>query len=170
MTHSYPLTTLYGDYVRAFIGVVFMGTPLYFAFGNTFMMVVLGSLTLLFLLFGIRTGLRHFTVIKTSAEGIASIGPLGRRLAWDDITKVDLKYFSTSREKKSEGWMQLKICNAGGCLKMESSLQGFEQIASQAANAAFHNGAEMNETTLENFTAMGVTVDLPDEDEHEDDG
>ena len=59
--------------------------------------------------------------------------------------------------------MQMKICDASRCLKMESNLEGFEQIVSQAATAAFRNGAEMSETTVENLTAMGVTVDLPDE-------
>lgn len=166
MTHSYPLTSLYGDYIRTLIGLVFMGVPFYFALGNLLMSVIFGGLTLLFLYFGLRTGIRHFTVIETSPEGIAAVGPLGRRIAWDDIAKIDLKYFSTSRDRKNkDGWMQLKICNAASCLKMESNIQGFEQIAAQAATAAFRNGAEMNETTVENFTAMGVTIDLPDEDD-----
>ena len=167
MTHSYPLTSLYGDYLRTLIGLLFMGTPFYFAFPNLFMTIIFGSLTLLFLFFGIRTGLRHITVIESSPEGIASIGPLGRRIAWNEIAKVDLKYFSTSRDKKQnkDGWMQLKICSGSGCLKMESNLEGFDQIVSRAATAAFQNSAEMNETTVENFTAMGITVDLPDEDD-----
>lgn len=166
MTHRYPLTSLYGDYIRTLIGLFFMGMPFYFAFPNIFMTVIFGSLTFLFLLFGIRTGLRHVTVIETSPEGVAAIGPLSRRIPWTEIAKVDLKYFSTSRDKKSkDGWMQLKICSISGCLKMESNLPGFEQIVSQTATAAFQNGAEMNETTVENLTAMGVTVDLPDEDD-----
>ena len=164
MTHSYPLTSLYGDYIRSLIGLVFMGVPFFFSIGNMFMSVVLGGLTLLFLFFGIRTAIRHFSVIETSLEGIATIGPLGRRIAWSEITKVDLKYFSTTRDRKNkDGWMQLKICGNAGCLKMESNLTGFERIATQTANASFANGAEMNETTVENFTAMGVTVSLPEE-------
>ena len=59
--------------------------------------------------------------------------------------------------------MQLKLCNASTCLKLESNLSGFEQIVSRVATVAFQNGAEMNETTVENLTTMGVTVDLPDE-------
>ncbi len=166
MTHSYPLTNLYGDYLRSIIGLVFMGVPFIFSLGNLFMTVVLGGLTLLFLAFGIRTGVRHFTVIETSPEGIAAIGPLGRRIAWSEVAKVDLKYFSTTRDRKNkDGWMQLKLCGNAGCLKMESNLTDFDQIASQAATAGFENGAEMNETTVENFTAMGVTVNLPDEDD-----
>ena len=164
MTHSYPLTSLYGDYLRTLIGLVFLGVPFYFALGNLFMTIVFGSLTLLFVIFGVRTGIRHVITIETSPQGIASVGPLGKRIAWSDIAKIDLKYFSTSRDKKSkDGWMQMKICDASRCLKMESNLEGFEQIVSQAATAAFRNGAEMSETTVENLTAMGVTVDLPDQ-------
>ena len=164
MTHSYPLKSLYGDYLRTLIGLFFMGVPFYFAFGNLFMTIIFGSLTLLFVVFGIRTGLRHVTAIETSPEGIAVVGLLGKRIAWGDITKVDLKYFSTSRDKKNkDGWMQLKVCNASTCLKLESNLSGFEQIVSRVATVAFQNGAEMNETTVENLTTMGVTVDLPDE-------
>ena len=166
MTHNYPLKSLYGDYVRSVIGLVFLGVPFFFSIGNMFMSVILGGLTLLFLIFGIRTAIRHFSVIETSPQGIVIIGPLGRRIAWSEITKVDLKYFSTSRDKKNkDGWMQLKICGIAGCLKIESNLTDFERIAVQTANAGFANSAEMNETTVENFTAMGVTVSLPDEDE-----
>ena len=166
MIHSYPLKSLYGDYVRTLIGLVFMGGAYYFAFPNLFMTTIFGGLTLLFLVFGSRTALRHVTAIQTSPEGIAVVGLVSKRIAWSDVAKVDLKYFSTSRDKKSkDGWMQLKICDASRCLKMESNLSGFEQIVSRVAAVGFHNGAEMNETTVENFTAMGVTGDLPDEDE-----
>ena len=166
MTHNYPLKSLYGDYVRSVIGLVFLGVPFFFSIGNMFMSVILGGLTLLFLVFGIRTAIRHFSVIETSPQGIVTIGPLGRRIAWSEITKVDLKYFSTSRDKNNkDGWMQLKICGIAGCLKIESNLTDFGRIAAQTANAGFANSAEMNETTVENFTAMGVTVSLPGEDE-----
>jgi hypothetical protein len=163
MTHSYPLTSLYGDYLRSLIGVGFLGTPFYFTIGNPFLMVIFGGLTLLFLVFGLRTAVRHFTVIESTPEGIIAAGPFGKRIAWDDITKVDLKYFSTKREKTAEGWMQLKIFNVTSRLQIESNLEGFDQIAAQTATAAFKNGAQMSETTVENFTAMGVTVDLPEE-------
>lgn len=165
MTYSYPLTSLYGDYIRSVIGVLFMGTPLYFSMGTIFLTVIFGGLTLLFLVFGVRTGIRHLTVIEASEDAIATVGPLGRRIAWGDIAKVDLKYFSTRREKTAKGWMQLKVWGGSGSLQVESNLEGFDQVAAKVATAAFQNGAEMNETTVENFTAMGVTVDLPEEDD-----
>lgn len=163
-THSYPLATLYGDYLRALIGLGFVGTPFYFTLGSPILSVIFGSLVLLFLVFGIRTGIRHFTVIESTPEAIKANGPLGKQIAWRDIDRVDLRYFSTSRERKAgKGWLQLKIYRGPVCLQMESNLQGFEEVAAQTATAAFNNGAKMNEATVENFTAMGVTVDLPEE-------
>ena len=40
MTHSYPLKSLYGDYLRTVIGLFFMGVPFYFAFGNLLMTII----------------------------------------------------------------------------------------------------------------------------------
>lgn len=163
MTHRYPLTSLYTNYLQSLTGIVFLGTPFYFSFGNIWLSPIFGGLTALFVVFGIRTGIRHLSVIESTPESIAIVGPLGRRVAWDDIVKVDLRFFSTSRGKSEKGWMELKICDKSGCVKMESNLQGFEQIVSKAANAGFRNAAEMSQTTMENFTAMGITVDFPDE-------
>lgn len=165
MTYRYPLTSLYGDYLRSVIGLAFMGTPFYFSMGTTFLTVIFGTLTLLFLAFGARTAIRHLTVIEVSADAIAAIGPLGTHIAWNDISKVDLKYFSTRREKTANGWMQLKVWGGPRKFQIESNIEGFDQIAAKVATAAFENGAEMNETTVENFTAMGVTVSLPEEDD-----
>ncbi len=163
MKHGYPLTSLYGDYLRAVIGVVVMGTPFYFAIGSPIVATILGALTLLFVAFGFRTLLRHFTVIEITPEDITTIGPLGRRISLKNIRKFDLKYFSTTRERKGDGWWQLKIWGDAGPIKMESSLRGFDDVVTTVATAAFHSGAEMTETTVENLTAMGVTVDFPEE-------
>ena len=163
MTHSYPLASLYGNYLQSLAGIVFLGTPFYFSIGNVWLMPILGGLTALFVIFGIRTAIRHLSVIETTPESIAVVGPFGRRVAWSEITKVDLRFFATSRGKAEKGWMELKICDQAGCVKMESNLEGFEHIASKAANVGFRNGASMSQSTMENFTAMGVTVDFPDE-------
>lgn len=162
MRYRYPLKSLYGDYLRAAIGVGFIGTPLYLSGGSPIIGTILGAIVLLFVGFGLRTAVRHMTVIEVSSDGIATTGPFSRQIAWDDIRKVELKFFSTRREKKSGGWMQLKICGPNGCLRIESTLPGFDDITARAAAAAFRNGAEMNETTLENLDAMGVTITLPE--------
>lgn len=167
MNLRYPMKSLYGDYLRALIGIAILGTPFFFSAGSPILATILGLLLLLFVSFGIRTYLRQITTITVSEDAIEAVGPFGRRIAWNDITRVELKYYSTRRERAGkgggDGWMQMKICNSGGCMKIDSSLQQFNDIAAKVAAAAFQNDAEMSETTMENFTAMGITVTIPEE-------
>ena len=162
----YPARSLYGDYLRALIGVIILGTPFFYAGGSPVVATILGSLLLLFVGFGVRTFVRQVTTISVSPDAIAAIGPFGKRVAWNDINRVDLKYFSTRRErstKRGDGWMQMKICGPEGCMQLDSSLQQFNDLAAKVAAAAFRNGAEMTDTTVENFTTLGVTVTFPEE-------
>lgn len=162
----YPARSLYGDYLRALVGIVILGTPFFYAGSSPVVATILGSLLLLFVGFGVRTCIRQITTISVSPDAIATIGPFGKRVAWDEISRVDLKYFSTRREKstrRGDGWMQMKICGHAGCLQVDSSLPQFNDIAAKVAEAAFRNGAEMTDTTVENFTTLGVTVTFPEE-------
>lgn len=166
MTLRYPARSLYGDYLRALVGVVILGTPFFYAGGSPVVATILGSLLLLFVGFGVRTYIRQVTTISVTPEAIATIGPFGKRVAWDEINRVDLKYFSTRRErsaKRGDGWMQLKVCGPQGCVQLDSYLQQFNDLAARVADAAFRNGAEMSDTTVENFTTLGVTVTFPEE-------
>ncbi len=166
MTLRYPARSLYGDYIRAVIGVVILGTPFFYAGGSPVVATILGSLLLLFVGFGVRTYIRQVTTISVTPDAIATIGPFGKRVAWDSVNRVDLKYFSTRRERstnRGDGWMQIKICGPVGCLQVDSSLQQFNDLAAKVAEAAFRNGAEMSDTTVENFTTLGVTVTFPEE-------
>lgn len=164
MVHRYPPSSLYGDYLRAASGTVFLGTPLYFAAGSPVVATILGTLVLLFVGFGARTAIRHLTRIETTFDALVAIGPFGRAMPWKDINKVELKYFSTRRDRKgSDGWIQLKVCDAAGCLKLESSLKDFDELVAKVAAAAFRNEAEMSEVTVENLTLMGITVTFPEE-------
>jgi len=167
MELRYPLKSLYGDYLRALIGMVILGTPFFYSLinGSFVVTTIMGMLLSLFLIFGIRTYFRQITIISVGDDGIASSGPFGRRLAWNDLVQVDLRYYSTRREKagKGDGWMQMKICDSGRCMKFDSSLQHFNDLAAKVAATAFQNNAEMSETTIENFTAMGITIAIPEE-------
>ena len=165
MVHRYVASSLYGDYLRAAIGTVFLGTPLYFAAESPVVATILGCLLLLFVGFGVRTGLRHMTRIETTPDALVTIGPFGRAMPWSGIKKVELKYFSTQRNRTGgDGWIQLIVCDPAGCLKLESSLNGFDQLVAKIADAAFRNGAEMSELTVENLTMMGITLTFAEED------
>lgn len=164
MVHRYVRSSLYGDYLRAAIGTVFLGTPLYFAAGSPVIATILGTLLLLFVGFGVRTGLRQMTRIETTPDALVAIGPFGRAMPWAGINKVELKFFSTRRDRTGDdGWVQLNVCDPAGCLKLESSLTGFDELVAKVAKAAFHNAAEMSEVTVENLTMMGITLTFAEE-------
>lgn len=164
MAYRYPPSSLYGDYLRAAIGAGFLGTPLFFAAGSPIVATILGTLLLLFIGFGVRTAIRHMTRIETTPDSLIAIGPFGRTMPWKDINKVELKYFSTRRDRKgSDGWVQLKVCDKAGCLKLESTLEHFDEVVAKVAQSAFQNEAEMSDVTMENFTLMGITVTIPEE-------
>jgi hypothetical protein len=159
--HQYPLRSLYGDYVRAAIGVGFCSVPLSFVNDSPVLLTILSGVLLLFLGFGAKTAMRHLTVIETEEEGIIANGPLGQRIAWRDIDKVALKFYSTRRDTK-EGWMQLTLYGATKKMTLESSLDGFNEVADAVIQAGFRNNAQMDETTMENVAAMGIVVDMAD--------
>lgn len=161
IARQYPLSSLYGDYIRAAIGVGFCSLPLSFVNDSPVLLTILTAVLLLFVGFGAKTALRHLTVIETDDEGIIANGPLGRRIAWRDIDKVALKFYSTQRDTK-EGWMQLTLYGATKKMTIESTLNGFDEVADSVIQAGFRNNAQMDETTMENVTAMGITVDMAD--------
>ena len=164
MVHRYVPSSLYGDYLRAVIGIAFLGTPLFFAAGSPIIATILGTLLLLFVGFGVRTAIRQLTRIETTPDSLVTIGPFGRHMPWKGINKVELKFFSTRRDRKgSDGWMQLHVCDPAGCLKLESTLECFDELVAKVAAAAFQNEAEMSEVTVENLTLMGITVTISEE-------
>jgi hypothetical protein len=161
-TQQYPLSSLYGDYIRAAIGVLFFGMPLYFVKDSPILSTILTGILLVFIGFAAKIALRQLTIIETEEEGIIANGPLGRRIAWRDINKVALKFYSTRRDK-NEGWMQLTLYSATEKMTLESSLDGFNDVADAVVQAGFRNNAEMDETTMENIASMGITINMAEE-------
>ena len=54
--------------------------------------------------------------------------------------------------------MQLTLKSKGTRLCLESTLDGFEQIAELAARAAQRNGITMSPSTQENLRALGISA------------
>jgi hypothetical protein len=62
--------------------------------------------------------------------------------------------------------MQLVLGGAGKRLKIESTLEGFEQVVALAARQAGARRLELSPTTLENLRTLGVEPDqalMPEE-------
>jgi hypothetical protein len=153
----YSIKSLVGDHIRAIAGIVLAATPLLVVSAGPLVNSVLSLLILLFLIFAVRTVLRHMSAIELSETDIASDGLITRRIAWNEVRSVRLSYFSTWRDK-SKGWMQLKIRGNKVTLRIDSDLNGFATVATAMAECAVRNDVAMNDVTIGNFGAMGISV------------
>src|SRR5262245_19872642 len=93
--YRYPFQALLADYGRAGVGLLATGGPLLFVPPNPAIIAVLGGLAGLFLVFGLRTGVRQMTTVEITEQGISVSGLRSMSLEWQSIRDVRLRYYST---------------------------------------------------------------------------
>ena len=157
--YRYRSKDLLGDYARAATGALICLAPVVFV-GSNGVTWALAAVGLLFVVFGLRTALRQATEIMIDGEGVAAVGPLSRRIEWKAIQRVKLSYYATRRDRQG-GWMHMTLGGKGGTIRIDSSLEGFDDIARRVARAAAENRAELNATTRANFAALDITLPEP---------
>lgn len=158
----YEAGALRGDFIRAGVGFGFCVLAVLLAGPASYSGLLFGFCGLLFLGFGLRTLLRSVTEYRVTGRGLRrshdlGLGPRHAELAWRDVHKVSLRFFSTRRDR-SKGWMHLTLSGAGPCMSLDSTLTGFESIAKRAGRAAIDNGARLSDSTRSNFLALGVRI------------
>ncbi|MGH6913438.1 MAG: hypothetical protein ACREH3_06990 [Geminicoccales bacterium] len=174
--HRYPLTRLYLDYLRVAFGLALTIGPLLLLDLATAVTWLLSGLALLFGWFGLRTGLRQLSWIELSPDAIAVHGPLARQLSWERLAGVKLAYYAprggrSSRRSAVErddrnggrsGWLQLTLRAAPGRpIRVESTLDGFDQVLRHALAAVARKQLVLDPTTLANLAALGLDRDAP---------
>ena len=120
---------------------------------------ILGLLSLGFALHGLGVVRRHRTRVETDEEGLR-FSPPRRRIAWDEITRFGLRYFSTRRDG-ARGWMELRVASPAATLRVDSRLERFDELVGHAWHAASRCGVEPDPTTRANLEALGVTAPEP---------
>lgn len=153
--HRYPARSLMEDYARGAAGLVFLAVacvPMHWVLHLLF-----GLIAALLLSFGIRTYLRGRSRIVLDGAGIAVVGPIAKRLGWDTLDQLKLRYFSTRRDRK-RGWMELTLKGGGTKLAVESQIDGFETIVRTAAKVASERGLAVDPSTEGNLAALDVAV------------
>ena len=155
--HRYPKSALLGDYLRGGGGLALTAGPALFAPMFDALQIIFAAIALLFAGFILRTWQRQATTIELHDEGLRVAGPLGRDMAWQDVRKFALSYFSTRRDRTS-GWMQLTVRDGRGKISIDSSLDGFDEVLSRCAEAATRNNIELSTATIENLKAAGIAV------------
>ncbi|MCR9175566.1 MAG: hypothetical protein NXI19_06130 [Alphaproteobacteria bacterium] len=165
-THRYERGAIIKDYLMGGAGLAVVGLPLVVTELGSWMLPLFTGLALLFGVYLVRTWIRSQTVIEVDDVGLRAHGPRAVHLPWEDLAEIDLRYFSTRRDKFG-GWMQLKIGDGSRSLSrrlsIESSLQDFPEVALRAGEAAERNDLTMSETTIDNLRALARTgIPMPE--------
>jgi hypothetical protein len=156
----YPPGTLIGDYLRAGVGVgvgvgVLASNPAGWALG-----LIFGGVTGVFGLFGARTAGRHLSKVGVSREELACAAVRTRRIPWNAVDKVRLRYYGTKRQERQHGgFFQLRVEGAGARMTFESNLESFDFLVWLAAEAARENGVGVDPTTAGNMLTLGIDPD-----------
>jgi hypothetical protein len=160
--HLYPASAMIGDYLRAAAGLVPAGAIFATMPVAPVPATLLGGFAIVFGIFGLRTALRHNTSIEMTdteirAHGLVANGLVERTVAWAELNRLRLSYFSTRRDRKS-GWMQLELAGNGVKLSLDSRIAGFGEVVRRAADAAYDRQLQVSESTAANLEALGVRV------------
>lgn len=161
--YRYPRRALIGDYVRAAAGLgvglgVLISVP-----PAPAIVVVFGGITLLFLVFALRTLQRQLVQVEITSDGILAAGLISRSVPWRTLDRLTLRYYGSRRQQRegSGGFWQLTLRGGSTSVRLESSIEGFDEIVRQAAIAAQANGVSIDPTSAGNLLDLGVDADAP---------
>lgn len=155
--HAYPASAMVGDYLRAAAGLVPTTALLATVPASTVGVAVLGSLAAIFAAFGLRTALRHGTRLVLCDAELRAEGPHRTTIIWAELDRMKLAYYSTRRDRRA-GWMQLELGTGRSRLRLDSRIDGFDELVRRSARAAAERGLPLTEATLSNLQALGIRV------------
>ena len=101
---------------------------------------ILGLMSLGFAAYGLGVVRRQWIRVETDEDGLW-FSPPRRRIAWNEVTRFRLAYFSTRRDG-ARGWMELKVGSRTAILRVDSRLERFNELAGRAWSAASRLGVE----------------------------
>ncbi len=155
-TYRYPPRRVMGDYLRSAAGLVLTGVPATQLPVASIGFAILIGLATLFAILGLQGLIRSRTRVVVSDAAIES-SPCGGRVHWREITKVDLAYFSTRRDRRN-GWMQLTLRAGKEMVRVDSRLEGFDRLAARSVQIARDQALSLSLATATNFRALGHEV------------
>ena len=153
--HRYDIRALYGDYIRAGLGMVATIAPIAFVRPDWPIAMMLGSIGLLCFYFVAQTYIRHRTVVGIDDEGIFMRGLHTVSFRWTELSRFNLKYYSLRRDRLN-GWMELTVKSGTREITFDSRLEDFVTIVRRAHVAAKANQLTMNAITQANLLALRI--------------
>jgi hypothetical protein len=142
------------DYARSGAGAAVCGALLLVASPALVAGVLIAAAGALFLVYFTRTVRRHLTRIELDEAGIRVRGPWGADIRWENLRTMRLDYYST-RADREEGWMQLRLRDARRTIRLDSDLEGFDELVRAAAEQASRRGLALDASSLGNLQALG---------------
>ena len=155
--YGYPFSSVRGDFIRAVLGMVLCSLPVLLGLELIVVLWFLVPLIILFLIFLVRTIFRYVTTVTVTEEWIRVNSFFKTTLYWSEVTDFKLSYYTLWRGGE-KGWMEMQLRNAKKSIRIESSLIGFEQVASRALSAAEDNHVSLNSATASNIQAFGFNL------------
>lgn len=153
--YAYPTSAMIGDYLRSAAGLVPSTAMLASLPLGAAGAIVIGALAALFVMFGVRTALRHGTYIEITESAVRASGLLRASITWGALDEMKLAYYSTRRDRRA-GWMQLKLRSGGSTMRLDSRITGFAELVEKAARAAETRRLTLDVATLANLQALGI--------------
>jgi hypothetical protein len=156
--YRYPARSLVSDYLRVALGLAATVGPLLALDLARGVAIGLSGLGVLFGWFGVRTVLRQLSWIELSAAEVALCGPIRRRVAWRQLRGLELAYYAPRRGRR-DGWLQLTLRGQSGpAIRVDSTLEEFEEVLRVAAGSARRNQLTLGSTTEANLAALGLSA------------
>ena len=112
MIHRYPLARMAPDYLRAGLGLVVAGLPLWAFELPAVVRIVFACLMVLFGMYAFDALRRQRSRVETTESALVMY-PAGTRIDWNGLTRLRLAAFALRRDGK-QGWMELRLDSAGG--------------------------------------------------------
>jgi hypothetical protein len=132
--------------------------------------IALAACAAIFALYLARTALRYRTAIALDGTGVAERALGTKRIDWDGLEGVKLRYYTTKRGRDGAGWLVLTLTGraADGSgrrvkIAVESTLTAFDDLLSCVAAQAVERGIAPDETSVHNFAAAGCPLRLEPE-------
>lgn len=153
--HRYDIRLLYGDYIRAGLGMIATIAPIAIMRPDWPISMMLGSIGLLCFYFVAQTYIRHRTVVGMDDEGIFMRGLNTVSFRWTELSRFNLNYYSLRRDRLN-GWMELTVKSGTRTITFDSRLEDFVVIVRRAHAAAKANQLALNGITQANLLALRI--------------
>ena len=152
--HRYPPSAMVRDCMVSGAGLALSLPPMVMLDLPAVTLGIFGLTSLCFAAYGLGVVRRRRLRVGIDEDGL-SFSPPRRYIAWNEITRFRLAWFSTRRDG-ARGWMELKVQSRAATLRVDSRLDRFQELVGHVWCAASRQGVEADPTTRVNLDALGV--------------